>query len=82
MRIIEIAALPSGGHRNQSGTLTVLPAGWAIIPEELTLPAAFPFVSLEIGEREYPGGAGEEPVTLPTVLAMTTGDLPTDAPGV
>lgn len=40
MRYIEIAALQSGGHRNQTGG--GCPAGWAVIPDDMEL-ANFPF---------------------------------------
>lgn len=40
MRIVEIAALPNGAHRNQ--TAHRCPDGWAIIPDSLDC-ANFPF---------------------------------------
>lgn len=49
MRIIEINALPNGAHRNQNNA-SVLPDGWAVIPEGMTVPDAFPFVGLEVEE--------------------------------
>ena len=33
MRIIEIAALDNGAHRNQDSQLSKVPEGWALIPE-------------------------------------------------
>ena len=42
MRIIEIAALDNGAHRNQNGCVSVLPDGWAIIPPGMML-ENFPF---------------------------------------
>lgn len=45
MRIIEIEALSNGAHRNQTGS--TVPEGWAIIPEDIVLPASFPFVGIE-----------------------------------
>ena len=46
-RMIEIAALPNGAHRNQTfhGSL---PDGWAVVQEGLELPATFPFVEVEV----------------------------------
>lgn len=35
MRIIEIAPLPNGAHRNQSCNLPAAPAGWAVVPDDL-----------------------------------------------
>lgn len=40
MRIIEIAALSNGAHRNQ--TASVCPDGWAVIPDDMTC-ENFPF---------------------------------------
>ncbi len=51
MQIIEIAALPNGAHRNQTGVAHP-PAGWAEIPPELELPETFPFAALTLeGDR-------------------------------
>ena len=41
MKIMEVAALPNGGHRNQE-CHGVIPEGWALIPEGMELPN-FPF---------------------------------------
>lgn len=53
MRIIEIASLDNGAHRNQSGGVSVVPDGWAVIRgnEELE---NFPFGNFEV---EYIDGA-------------------------
>lgn len=47
MRIIEIAPLENGAHRNQNGGLSVVPEGWAVIRgnEELE---NFPFGNFEV----------------------------------
>ena len=42
MRIVEINALPNGGHRNQSGEFKTIPEGYAKIPEGMETPN-FPF---------------------------------------
>lgn len=47
MRIIEIAPLENGAHRNQDGA-RVVPAGWAVIPGDMVVPGSFPFVGLEV----------------------------------
>lgn len=47
MRIVEIAALENGAHRNQTGAFSEIPEGWAVIPEDMALPDTFPFVFLE-----------------------------------
>lgn len=65
MQMIEKAALENGAHRNQTyhGTL---PAGWAIIPEDMELPETFPFVEIEAEELDG----------VLTVTNMTAGVLP------
>ena len=42
MKIVEIAALDNGAHRNQSGGVSVVPEGWARLPDDLATPN-FPF---------------------------------------
>jgi hypothetical protein len=53
MRIIEIAPLENGAHRNQTiGNgfyFSKLPAGWAIIPADMETPN-FPFGEVEVEE--------------------------------
>ena len=62
MRIIEIAALSNGAHRNQIGTFSTIPDGWAVIPESIVIPDTFPFVSIEVDGQ--------------TVTSMTAGIIP------
>ena len=52
MRIIEIIALENGAHRNQDGNISKVPAGWAVIPEDMEL-ENFPFGELTAEEVEY-----------------------------
>lgn len=49
MKIIEIKTLKNGGHRNQTGDLTTIPEGWAVIPVEIETPN-FPFGEVEVKE--------------------------------
>lgn len=50
MRIIEIATLSNGGHRNQTPNgLKKIPDGWAIIPDALETPN-FPFGEVTVEE--------------------------------
>ena len=43
MRIIEIAALSNGAHRNQTpNSLMAVPDGWAVVPDHMDTPN-FPF---------------------------------------
>lgn len=51
MRIIEIAPLSNGAHRNQSGGLSVVPEGWAVITADANDLPNFPFGNFEVEER-------------------------------
>ena len=50
MKIIEIAPLENGAHRNQSGNFNTVPSGWAVISSNQALPN-FPFGTFEVEER-------------------------------
>ena len=66
MKIIEIAALDNGAHRNQTTTSTTIPTGWAEIPADVAIPETFPFVDLVVeGQR---------------VVSMTAGVVPDPEP--
>lgn len=67
MKIIEIQALDNGAHRNQtvSGAVAV-PAGWAEIPADVTIPETFPFVDLAVEGNQ--------------VVSMTAGVVPDPEP--
>lgn len=71
MRIVEIAALDNGAHRNQtiSGGLASIPVGWAVIPEGLET-EGFPYGALTVEERDG----------LPTVAEWVPGVVPEAAP--
>lgn len=50
MRIVEIAVLENGAHRNQTGSAKIiLPEGWAVIPEDMET-KNFPFGEVEATE--------------------------------
>ena len=49
MRIIEITALDNGAHRNQTGTFDTVPAGYAVIPDDMETPN-FPFGKITVKE--------------------------------
>lgn len=66
MRIIEITALDNGAHRNQTGTFSTVPSGWAVIPDGIAIPDTFPFVNIEVDGQ--------------TVTAMTAGTVPEPEP--
>lgn len=67
MKIIEIAPLDNGAHRNQSsdGKMAV-PDGWAVIPDTMEIPDTFPFVNVEVDGQ--------------TVTSMTAGTVPEPEP--
>ena len=68
MRAIEIAALSNGAHRNQTG-LSVLPDGWAVIPDDMVC-ENFPFG--EVTAAEIDG--------VMTVTGWIPGTMPEPAP--
>lgn len=65
MRIIEIAALPNGAHRNQtsSGAISV-PDGWAIIPDGMATPN-FPFGDITVDDQTPPVVTSWTPLPIP-----------------
>lgn len=67
MTIIEIQPQSNGAHRNQtvSGAVAV-PDGWAVILEDVPIPATFPFVTLTVEGQ--------------TVTGMTAGVVPDPDP--
>jgi hypothetical protein len=80
MRIIEIAPLDNGAHRNQSHPGFV-PDGWAIVPDDMVIPDTFPFVDIEVkdgmvvsmtvGVMPEP----EEEIVIPTELEQLRADV-------
>ena len=72
MTIVEIKELSNGSHRNETilfGTLSSIPDGWAVIPEDMETPN-FPFG--EVTAEEIDGVmtvtkwiAGREPKPFP-----------------
>lgn len=69
MNIIEIAPLDNGAHRNQNGGLSVVPSGWAVVPDDMVC-ENFPF-----GEAEV-----EEIDGVMTVTKWTAGTMPEPEP--
>lgn len=68
MIMIEINAQTNGAHRNQTFN-GALPDGWAIIPDDMTVPDTFPFVDITVeGETVTSMAAGivPEPEPEPT----------------
>jgi len=69
MRIIEIAPLSNGAHRNQNGGVSVVPEGWAVLPEDMAC-ENFPFGVVEATEID--GGM--------TVIKWTPLPMPNPVP--
>jgi len=69
MRIIEIAPLSNGAHRNQSGGVSVVPSGWAVIPDDMEC-ENFPFGEVEVAEVNG----------VMTVAKWTPGEMPEPEP--
>ena len=69
MRIIEIATLDNGAHRNQSGNTQTIPEGWAVIPAGMET-ENFPFGDL----------TAEEIGGVMTVTSWTAGTIPEPEP--
>lgn len=65
MRIIEINALDNGAHRNQTGSFSTIPDGWAVIPDDMPT-ENFPF-----GEA-----SAEEVDGVMTVTSWAPGTIP------
>lgn len=69
MKIIEIIALANGAHRNQSGDIRNIPAGWAVIPNGMATDN-FPFG--EVVAEEIDG--------VMTVTSWVAGEMPEPEP--
>lgn len=84
MNIVKLAALSNGAHENRnSDTITAIPDGWAMIPDDFDVPDSFPFVTLEACAmehwRETENENGETiriPMELMTVTAMEALPVP------
>lgn len=69
MTMIEIASLSNGAHRNQTGTFSAIPGGWAIIHDGMETPN-FPFGEVEVAEING----------VMTVTKWTAGTIPEPEP--
>lgn len=69
MRIIEIAALENGAHRNQTGNFSAVPDGWAVVPDGMEC-KNFPFGEVEVAEING----------IMTVTKWTPGEMPEPEP--
>lgn len=79
MRIIEITALKNGGHRNQTASLSKVPEGWAIIPDDMEIPSTFPFVDIEVEDGVVVSMTERVVPEKPTVKVEPTAQDDTDA---
>ena len=64
MKIIEIAALSNGAHRNQTATLSAVPDGWAILPDDMDTPN-FPFGDITVDNQTPPVVTSWTPLPIP-----------------
>lgn len=64
MRIIEIAPLDNGAHRNQNGGVSVVPEGWAVVPADLET-ENFPFGEIVVDESIPPVVTSWSPLPMP-----------------
>ncbi len=84
MWIVNLTANPNGSHNDhRADHIISVPDGWAMIPDDFTVPDTFPFVSIEAEEVTHyrkaevePGVIEERPFTVVTVTAMTEGVVP------
>ena len=73
MWIVNLEANPNGSHNDhRADHITAVPDGWAMIPDDFTVPSTFPFVGIE----------AEDVDGVNTVTAMTEGTMPEPAPEV
>ena len=70
MKIIKIEPYENGAHANQTSSSKLpVPDGWAAIPDDMEIPASFPFVDIEASdgvvtsmtEREIPAPTPKTP---------------------
>ena len=71
MKIIEIKTLDNGAHSNQTINGVTpetfpIPDGWAVIPDNMTIPDTFPFVNITAKDG--------------MVTSMTAGVVPEEEP--
>ena len=64
MRIVEIASLDNGAHRNQTGTFSAVPDGWAVIPDDMETPN-FPFGGIAVDNQTPPVVTSWTPLPIP-----------------
>ena len=64
MKIIEIAELDNGAHKNQTGTFSAVPGGWAIIPDGMETPN-FPFGDITVDDQTPPVVTSWTPLPIP-----------------
>ena len=64
MRIVEISSLDNGAHRNQTGTFSAVPDGWAVIPDDMETPN-FPFGGIAVDNQTPPVVTSWTPLPIP-----------------
>lgn len=80
MRIIELEAQENGAHRNQviNGDVAV-PDGWAVVPENMTIPDTWPFVNVDAEDKIViflaDGAVPDPEEPMPTELEQLRADV-------
>lgn len=69
MRIVEVATLPNGAHRNQ--TSSVCPDGWAVVPDWMEC-ENFPFGNIEVENNVV---TKWYPIEIPCEPSLTSEEL-------
>lgn len=77
MRIVEIAELENGAHRNQSGNTAAVPDGWAVIPDDMETPN-FPFGKITVDNSEPPMVTSWAPGEFPQTEEIAADEAPTE----
>lgn len=74
MWIVKLTANPNGSHNNQKADhISEVPDGWAMIPDDFSVPSSFPFVDMEA--EEWDGV-----LTVTNMVGVEVPDAPEPAP--
>lgn len=76
MWIVNLEANPNGSHNDhRADHITTVPDGWAMIPDDFTVPSTFPFVGIEAEDKTF---YREVEVEKPVVKERDTGMMDED----
>lgn len=77
MKIIEIAPLKNGAHRNQSGGVYSVPDGWAVLADDMVC-ENFPFGEITVDNQTPPVVTSWTPLPMPEPKPITDPEPTTD----